>query len=395
MKNTLAWLVATLFFTYQYILRVLPNIVVDDVIQRFSISSAVVGQVTGLYYVAYTLLHIPIGIMLDRMAPRKVIFVGALLVVLSMVPLVYTSSVTLLVIGKLLLGGASSVGVLGLLRVVRSSFPAEKFSLIFGISIFIALIGAMYGGQPLGYCIHTFGWYTTFTTILIVGLVIAFSAYLFIPDKCSTSKAPPVKETLSELFSLRRWLVISLIGGLMVGPLQGFADGWATKFFSVVYPGIGASMAGFLPSLILLGLAFGAPLLGLITVRFGRYYTILTACSFLMFVGFQLMFTGQVSLNFLFVILVVVGAASSYQTLVIHLASSMVPDRCMGTAAACANMIIMAFGYFFHATIGMLVGNGIADPVRIITGLSVIKYCLAVSTLALPLFYKLCVAGRK
>ncbi|ACT69780.1 MFS transporter [Neorickettsia risticii] len=394
MGNILPWLIATLFFMYQYILRVLPNIVVDDIMTKFDISSAVLGQVSGLYYVAYTLLHIPVGMILDRVGARTVIFVAALLVVIGMLPLVYTSSVELLIVGKFILGGASSVGILGLLKIIRDLFAQENFSFVLGISVSAALVGAMYGGQPLNYCIHTFGWYSTFSMLLIAGLAIAISAYVFIPAGEKKSSENAAVKTLSELFSFKKWLVISLIGGLMIGPMEGFADNWATKFFAVVYPSIAPSMAAFLPSLILLGVAVGSPIIGLIVARFNNYYSMLTFCGGVMLLGFQLLFYAQLPLNLLSIVLFAIGMACCYQTLVIHLASCMVPKNCAGTAAACANMIMMAFGYFFHSTISIVIGGGITDPDRIIAGLSVITYCLAIAVLALPLFWRFCAKNK-
>ncbi|KYH12785.1 MFS transporter [Neorickettsia sp. 179522] len=394
MGNILPWLIATLFFMYQYILRVLPNVIVDDIMTKFDISPATLGQVSGLYYIAYTLLHIPVGMILDRVGARMVIFVGALLVVIGMLPLVYTSSIELLIVGRLILGGASSIGILGLLKVVRDLFAQENFSFVLGSSVSIALVGAMYGGHPLHYCIQTFGWYSTFSVLLMVGLVIAVSAYIFIPAREKQRSENTATKALSELFSFKKWLVISLIGGLMIGPVEGFADNWATKFFAVVYPSITPSMAAFLPSLILLGIAVGSPIIGLIVARFNNYYSILTFCGCVMLLGFQLLFYAQLSLNLVSAVLFVVGVACCYQTLIIHLASCMVPKNCAGTAAACANMIMMAFGYFFHSTISIVIGSSVADPDRIIAGLSVITYCLAIAVLALPLFWRFCVKNK-
>jgi len=35
---------------YQYILRVMPNIMIDDIMQQFTISAATFGQFSGVYY---------------------------------------------------------------------------------------------------------------------------------------------------------------------------------------------------------------------------------------------------------------------------------------------------------------------------------------------------------
>lgn len=66
------WFVASLFYAYQYVLRVMPNIMMTDITQQFHIDTLVFGQFSGVYYIGYSLMHLPIGIMLDRFGPRKV-----------------------------------------------------------------------------------------------------------------------------------------------------------------------------------------------------------------------------------------------------------------------------------------------------------------------------------
>ena len=68
-----AWMIASLFYAYQYILRVMPNIMLNDIMQQFDINTATFGQFSGVYYIGYSLMHLPIGIMLDRFGPKKII----------------------------------------------------------------------------------------------------------------------------------------------------------------------------------------------------------------------------------------------------------------------------------------------------------------------------------
>ena len=66
------WMIASLFYAYQYVLRVMPSIMLEDITRQFHIDAAVFGQFSGVYYIGYSLVHLPIGIMLDRFGPRKV-----------------------------------------------------------------------------------------------------------------------------------------------------------------------------------------------------------------------------------------------------------------------------------------------------------------------------------
>ena len=49
------WVVASVFYAYQYVLRVMPNIMLDYIMQQFHIGAATFGQFSGVYYIGYSL----------------------------------------------------------------------------------------------------------------------------------------------------------------------------------------------------------------------------------------------------------------------------------------------------------------------------------------------------
>ncbi len=72
-SNFFVWLLVSLFYAYQYVLRVMPNIIAPALITKFNISVADLGQFNGLYYVGFTLVHIPVGLCFDRFGPKIVL----------------------------------------------------------------------------------------------------------------------------------------------------------------------------------------------------------------------------------------------------------------------------------------------------------------------------------
>src|SRR6186713_1319332 len=91
-SRTLAWgvwMIASIFYAYQYILRVMPNIMLDDIMQQFDISAATFGQFSGVYYIGYSLMHLPMGILLDRYGPKKIMTLCILLTVVGLMPLLF------------------------------------------------------------------------------------------------------------------------------------------------------------------------------------------------------------------------------------------------------------------------------------------------------------------
>jgi sugar phosphate permease len=73
------WVIACVFYAYQYILRVIPNIMFNDIIQQFHMDATLFGQFSGIYYISYAVMHLPMGIMLDCYGPKKVMAICIML----------------------------------------------------------------------------------------------------------------------------------------------------------------------------------------------------------------------------------------------------------------------------------------------------------------------------
>ena len=85
----MVWMIASIFYAYQYILRVMPNIMLNDIMAQFDIGAGIFGQFSGVYYIGYSLMHLPIGLMLDRYGPKRIMSFCILLTVVGMMPLVF------------------------------------------------------------------------------------------------------------------------------------------------------------------------------------------------------------------------------------------------------------------------------------------------------------------
>ena len=121
------WVIASVFYAYQYILRVMPNIMLDDIMQQFHIGAATFGQFSGVYYIGYSLMHLPIGMMLDRFGPRKIMPVCILLTVAGLLPLIFADHWIYPIVGRFLIGMGSSAAILGVFKIVRMTFSEKRF----------------------------------------------------------------------------------------------------------------------------------------------------------------------------------------------------------------------------------------------------------------------------
>ena len=74
----LGWLTAALFFFYAWVLRVAPSVMVEELMRDFAVGAAVLGNLSAAYFYGYAGMQIPVGLLLDRFGPRRLMTVAAL-----------------------------------------------------------------------------------------------------------------------------------------------------------------------------------------------------------------------------------------------------------------------------------------------------------------------------
>jgi len=249
----LMWSLASFFYAYQYILRVLPNIMMTDILEKFQIDASLFGQYSGLYYIGYAGMHIPVGILLDKYGPKWVLPLCMILTVIGLLPLLYADHWIYPGIGRLLIGMGSSAAILGVFKIIRMSFPEDKFTFILGCSVTIGLLGAIYGGQPVNYLMHTFGSEKVLQIIILMGVVLSIATFFAIPAQATVHSQQGWFASVKEVLTNYKILMICLFAGFMVGPLEGFADVWGKEYLKSVYK-LDENVASSLPSLTFLGM---------------------------------------------------------------------------------------------------------------------------------------------
>jgi predicted MFS family arabinose efflux permease len=376
----MAWIIASVFYAYQYILRVMPNILLNDIMQQFDIGAATFGQFSGVYYIGYSFMHLPLGMMLDRYGPKKMMTISILLTVVGLTPLLFASHWIYLISGRFLIGLGSSAAILGIFKIIRLTFNEERFPRMLSLSVMIGLMGAIYGGGPVSYMREAFGYPSLIQLFAGLGLLLAAVTYWIVPNVKSSSQGSVISE-IKEVVSNHRVIWSCFFAGLMVGPLEGFADVWGTVFLKQVYGFEGMSAAS-MTSMIFIGMCFGAPALSLIADKVDSYLGTIIGAGATMTISFSLLLLCRLPSSILTLSFILVGVCCAYQILAIYKASTYVREEVAGLTTAVANMIIMIFGYVFHTIIGSIINalGGPNVPHALIYGIAVIPIGLGLGT---------------
>lgn len=354
MRSWFAWGVVTLFYAYQYILKVAPAIMIDDIREKFTIDATQFGTFSGVYYIGYSLIHLPLGYWLDRFGPRLVVTIAILISLLGMIPLVYSDSWTMAVLGRFLLGAGSAGAILGVFKVIRQEFPAHRFATLLGFSVTVGVMGAMYGGAPVEMLMRDHGWMDVSKGLIILGAVLAGVTFMVFSNHKKDhepTNPPSLRDDISALMRHKKVWWVALCAAMMVGPLEGFADVWGRSFLINVY-GLSKETAAFAPSLMFIGMAIGCPLLARVSEKYNAFLSITRYAGLGMGILCILFLYFKLSVAILYPVFFIIGILSAYQVLAIHLNGVSVSKDHAGLVTAFTNMVIMSFGSVFHYGIG-------------------------------------------
>ena len=378
------WCFPLMFFAYQFILRLWPGLMMEQIMDQFSIDATHFGLLAAFYYYGYAGMQIPVAIMLDRFGARCIIFIFALLCSFATALFTYTDNFYLAIFSRFLIGAGSAVGFLGISKVVSEWFPKEQYAKMIGLSFTIGLMGAIYGGKPVSLLIEQENWKSVAFTLSAISFAIGCASYIALRSpknsKIHKEEAFKIMDLQSALSSRVIWM-LAISNLLMVGSLEGFADVWGVQYLMIAYH-ITKSEAAAITSFIFFGMLFGGPILAVCSKKFGNY-SVICGCGIGMAIAFYwLLLNSTYNSYILYSLFFGVGVMCCYQVIVFAAGAKLVAPQRLGITIAFLNCINMLGGSFFHTIIGKFMDmtwrGAINSQGSRIYDLSAYKYALSI-----------------
>lgn len=354
----LMWSLPLSFFTFQFILRIWPSLMMENIMNQFSINATEFGFLASSYYYGYAAMQIPIAILLERYGTRHILFICAGLCGVATIAFCYTNNWHIAIISRFMIGAGSAVGFLGTSKVISEWFSKKQYAKMVGLSFSFGLLGAIYGGLPISILVQKFSWQQVLITLGIISICLGILSLLLLktPLKIkSNSLSNDENLKISDFKKILRmpllwFLAISNL--LMVGSLEGFADVWGVNYLMEAFQYNKGNAAGLI-SMIFVGMLFGGPILAYCAKYMGNY-TVITLAGFGMasLLIFLLSTNGNLSWYLVAILLFITGILCCYQVIVFDVGNNLVNKNMLGVTVAFLNCINMIGGSFFHSIIG-------------------------------------------
>lgn len=362
---------ATLFYGYDYLLRIYPNIMEPDLLLHFHTTAFGYSLITVFYYFAYTPLQIPAGVFVDKVGPRRALIMGCITVLVG--ALIFTTTTTLWValLGRFLIGAGCAFAFITPLKIAAVWLPKKYFSVAAGfVTGFGMIIGVFTESGSILYLQHH-GYKSTLIFPVYAGIAVLILLFIFIREKPkafakdlnSTDEvsAHSYKQLWSYVRLLLRnpqmWL-IGIVGLLLYLPSSVFLDAWTIPYLQSA-DHFTAAEAGHGASLMLIGWIVSSTISGVISEYFkSRKIPLIFSAIAATIICSILLYVPHLSTTLVFALLFLFGFSCGPQPLCFTLGKENCKRRIAGTAVAFTNAVIMMGGFVFQPVVGKLLNIG-------------------------------------
>lgn len=360
LKPLFMWGSATFLYCYQFFLRTSPNVMEDVLREEFLMDAQSFGLLASFYYIAYSVLQIPMGVMIDKFGLRRILTFSASMCSFGALIFGLADGHVLAKIGRLCMGVGSAGVFLSCLKLITLWFPKRKYGIFVGFTMMMGTFGAMGAGAPLAFMIDSLGWRMALLSMSGVGALWAILLWILIRDRKTPLGFKTEEKPLSLVEGLKKiatnsqiWLA-AFYGTTMYTVLSAFSDLWGTAYLMNAYH-VDKPLAATMSSSLFVGVAIGGPFFGYLSERFKsrKLPMLLSAVGSLIFFSLFL-YTADLSFTLVFVLLFMVGFFVGGKLMNFAVGTDSVPYSLSGTATGFINACCMTSGVIFQPFIGTL-----------------------------------------
>ena len=355
MLPLLGWLTGAVFFLYAWVLRVAPSVMVEELMRDLAVGGAVLGHLSGVYYYGYAGMQVPVGVLLDRFGPRRLMTGAGLVCAAGCV--LFATGVTLaaVTVGRFLVGASAAFSLVGAMAVAGRWFPANRFAVLSGWAMAMGMAGGVFGQAPLRLAVEASSWRMTMGLLALGGVALATAAWATVRDRWrGHAGGLGALEGLAAVARHPQTWLIALAGLATAAPLLGFASLWGVPFIEAAY-GLPRATAATLTSMLFVGWGAGAPLFGWLSDRIGRRKApFLTGLALETVALAAVVWIADLPMVVLGGLCLLTGFLGSAQIVGFALVKENHPARLSGTAIGFVNGMVTGAGALFQPLVGLL-----------------------------------------
>src|SRR6185503_13442836 len=137
----------------------------------------------SMYLLAFAAFQLPLGVLLDRYGPRRVVATLLCVAATGAFTFAVARDFTMLSVGRALIGLGVSAGLMGAIKAFTLWFPLSRLALLNGLYLAAGGIGGLSATAPAQLLIEPLGWRGLFYVLSGLSVAAALLVFFVVPEK--------------------------------------------------------------------------------------------------------------------------------------------------------------------------------------------------------------------
>lgn len=360
------WGIGVLYYLYEYIQRVSPSLIANNLMEEFHVTAAGVGNLNAIYFYAYAIFQIPTGYLADRFGPKWPLLIASIICSLGGIIFSLTHQLHVAELARGLIGVGSAFGYLCCIRLTVNWFDKKYFGFLCGLLNMMGLIGGAFGGITISHLLKHTEWRPLFFYMSMIGLALSLLILIFVssyprrhkhqqPDH---AEQQPTSRHLIQAFktiirSKQVWL-ISLFAGTTYCSFDTLAAFWGVSYLKSSYH-LDLVSSSELNGMIFIGGIFGFLIFGWLTTHTRDKHRLILLISSIALLAFSIAcYLHPNAIFWLRIDLLGVGFFSATIPVATDLIKTHMPTRFSGLTISILNFTLISVGAISQPLFGFI-----------------------------------------
>jgi len=231
--------------------------------ERFHTNAEQLSMLAVMQLVTYAAMQIPVGLMLDRFGPRRLIFSGTILMALGQFLVAFADQLGVAITGRMIVGIGDACVFISMIRLINVWYSGARASQLQQWLANAGQVGQVLSAFPFAILLQHTTWSFAFGTWAAIGMVVAFGVWMLALDETDNNASEHHVHIRTRLQHLRQdirrastktafWVHLSTMSPGTVMLLL-----WGVPFLEQAQ-GLDRELAlGILSSFVVMGVVFG------------------------------------------------------------------------------------------------------------------------------------------
>ena len=222
-----------LVFAFGYyisnLLRAITATISPELVSEFNLSAGNLGLLGGGYFLGFASVQIPLGYLLDKSGPKKIVSCFLLIAIVGMISFSLSQNFTSLLLSRILIGVGVGACLMGPLTAYRVWFQDETQQRASSWMLMTGAIGMLSSSLPVQFFLPIIGWRLIFIILAILTILCIVLIIIFIPNwnRANVQNTPEDKGSLKEVWQNKLFKSLVPMGIFNYGGLFAVQTLWA------------------------------------------------------------------------------------------------------------------------------------------------------------------------